>query len=242
MRSRVGALFGEVAVDYDSSRRRLVPGFDGFYGAAVAALPFRDDEAARVLDLGAGTGLLSAMVAERYPGAEVTLVDVSEEMLEVARRRFASEPGRMRFLVADYAATPLSETVTGEYEAVVSALSIHHLRDVDKETLFYEVHRMLVPGGVFVNADQTLGDTPKVEKDHRRWWLERTRESGAGEEEISAALKRMKEDRSATLRTQLRWMEEAGFEAVGCEYEDHGFAVYNGKKPKRVLSTERTDG
>lgn len=82
-------IFDEAAEDYDRARRQLVPGFDGFYGAVLEAIPCGVEEGIRVLDLGAGTGLLGAMVAEKFPRSRVTLVDISVEMLRVARRRLA---------------------------------------------------------------------------------------------------------------------------------------------------------
>ena len=85
----VGALFGQDAGDYDRIRPVLVPGFDRFYEAVVESIPFREEQEIRVLDLGAGTGLLSAVVAGRFPRGRVTLVDISVEMLRVARRRFS---------------------------------------------------------------------------------------------------------------------------------------------------------
>jgi tRNA (cmo5U34)-methyltransferase len=59
----VGALFGQAAWDYDRARRQLVPDFDRFYGAVLESIPFRGEQEILVLDLGAGTGLLSAVVA-----------------------------------------------------------------------------------------------------------------------------------------------------------------------------------
>ena len=94
---RVGSLFGEAARDYDGARRQLVPGFDRFYGAALGSVPFAEEKEIKVLELGAGTGLLSAMIAEKFPRSRVTLVDLSVEMLRVARRRLARGPGRCEF-------------------------------------------------------------------------------------------------------------------------------------------------
>lgn len=62
-------LFDKAAEGYDRSRRQLVPSFDDFYGAAVESIPHESDAAIRVLDLGAGTGLLSALVARAFPHA-----------------------------------------------------------------------------------------------------------------------------------------------------------------------------
>jgi tRNA (cmo5U34)-methyltransferase len=97
----VGTMFGHAAWDYDRARRQLVPGFDRFYGAVLESIPLGELQEIRVLDLGAGTGLLSAMVAGKFPRARVTLGDLSVEMLRVARRRFAEEQGRVEVRTMD---------------------------------------------------------------------------------------------------------------------------------------------
>lgn len=224
-----GALFDAAARDYDRSRRQLVPGLEEFYGAAIESVPFGRDAEIRVLDLGAGTGLLSAMVAERFPRSRLTLVDLSVEMLRVARRRFAGEPGRFEFRNMDYARTPLPAT-NGGYDLVVSALSIHHLTHGDKRELFEKVHGSLAGGGYFVNADQAQGETPEEEARLREWWLRRVREAGVSAEDLAAALGRMRADRNATLEAQIRWLQDADFDGVRCAYEDHRFVVYGGRK------------
>lgn len=228
----VGALFDAAAPDYDGERRMLVPGFDDFYGAAVGSVPFDGDEPLRVLDLGAGTGILSAMIAGRFPNSRVTLVDISVEMLRVARRRFAKEPERFEFRVMDHARKPLPGRPRA-YDLVASALSIHHLTHGDKRELFEKVHGALSNGGWFVNADQVLGPTPEAEEEYQVDWLRRVREAGIGEEELSAALTRMKADKNTTLEAQMEWLREAGFGSVECSYENGRFAVYGGLKGSR---------
>ncbi len=229
----VGAVFGAGAGDYDRARRQLVPGLDGFYGAALESVPFGRNEPIRVLDLGAGTGLLGAMVAERFPRSRVTLVDLSVEMLRVARRRLAGrlggEPGRFEFRTMDYARTPLPGGPRG-YDLIVSALSIHHLTHGDKRELFEKVYEALAGDGFFVNADQVRGETLEEETRYQEWWLGRVREAGVSEEDLDAALARMRADRNATLAAQLGWLQDAGFGEVGCSYKDYRFAVYNGRK------------
>src|SRR3978361_1046417 len=73
------------AAGYDAPRRRLVPSFDAFYGAAVGALELAGRPLERVLDLGAGTGILARRVAAAHPGARLTLRDAAPAMLEQAR-------------------------------------------------------------------------------------------------------------------------------------------------------------
>ena len=234
----VGTPFGQAAGDHDRIRPEFVPGFDRFYGAVLESIPFREEQEIRVLDLGAGTGLLSAVVAGKFPRARVTLVDLSVEMLRVARRRFSGERGRFEFRTMDYARKPLPST-EGGYDLVVSALSVHHLTHGDKRELFEKVHRSLAGGGYFVNADQISGETPEEEELYTEWWLRRVREAGVSEEDVAAAVSRMRADRNATLGAQLLWLGEAGFEGIGCRYKDHRFAVYNGRKGYGILKHGR---
>jgi tRNA (cmo5U34)-methyltransferase len=236
----VGSLFGEAARDYDRARRQLVPGFDRFYGAALESVPFAEEQEIKVLELGAGTGLLSAMIAEIFPRSRVTLVDLSVEMLRVAGRRFTREPGRFDFRTMDYARKPLPSR-DGGYDLVVSALSIHHLTHGDKRELFGKVRRSLAVGGHFVNADQIAGDTPEEETGFRDWWLRQVREAGVSERDLAAALLRIRADRNATLSAQLLWLREAGFGGVDCRYKDHRFAVYGGKKSYEVSEDGKDD-
>ncbi len=88
----------------DRARRKLVPCFDDFYRTALELLPFAPDAHFEVLDLGAGTGLLSAMIAAAFPKARLTLFDLTPEMLMIARARLKPLGKRVRFVTADFAA------------------------------------------------------------------------------------------------------------------------------------------
>ncbi len=226
MASSVQRAFDLAAGDYDRARRRLVPGFDDFYRTAIDSIPFQRDDEVDVLDLGAGTGLLSAFVAYRFPRARITMLDISDEMLAQARKRFELGGDRFRFVVSDYADAVLD----GLYDAVVSALSIHHLADAQKAALFGRIYAVLKTGGAFVNADQFRAATKELEKSHHGRWLARVRELGVGEKDLAQALERMKLDRTATLDDQLRWMREAGFRDTDCAYQHLIFTVYSGRK------------
>ena len=226
MASSVQRVFDLAAGDYDRARRRLVPGFDDFYRAAIDSIPFEREREFDVLDLGAGTGLMSAFVAYSFPNARITMSDISDAMLERARERFELGGERFRFFVADHATAELN----GSYDVVISALSIHHLEDTQKAALMKRIYGALREGGVFIQADQFRAATAELDQRHHERWLTRARELGVSEKDLAQALERMKFDRNATLDDQLRWMREAGFRDVECAYLHLIFTVYSGRK------------
>jgi tRNA (cmo5U34)-methyltransferase len=147
-------------------------------------------------------------------------------MLDRARERLANDPN-VSYEVADYATTDLGSG----YDAVVSALSIHHLDDPAKQSLFARIFTALRPGGVFVNAEQVAGPTPALDELYRKLWLEQVREAGATATQIADSLFRQQDDRCASVEDQLAWLRAAGFTDVDCWFKDNRFAVLAGTRP-----------
>jgi tRNA (cmo5U34)-methyltransferase len=221
----IGALFDQGAQDYDRTRRQYIPCFDEFYGTALQLLP-ADRAGLHVLDLGAGTGLFAGLARPLLPHARFTLCDISENMLTQARRRFAQDAG-VDTLVANY----VDDALTGEYDVILSALSIHHTPHERLPFVFANVFRALKAGGIFINADQALGSTPRNEALYEQQWLAGVQAKGCTEADIAIAQARKKADKTATMEQQLIWMRDAGFAHVDCWYKNHRFAVYSGSAP-----------
>lgn len=211
-------VFNAQTAGYEAQRRRLIPPFESFYGTAVAALDLSGRPLRRVLDLGAGTGLLARRLSTAHPEAELTLLDGAPAMLEEARTVLGEEA---RYVVGDLD-DPLP---SGPWDAVVSALAIHHLDDRGKVNLFSRVHRELSPGGVFVNAEQVAGPTALFCEAYAAWHALRATELGVRPDEWAASQERVALDRWASVEHQLEWLRDAGFTDVDCLFKDHCFAV-----------------
>jgi tRNA (cmo5U34)-methyltransferase len=108
-------------------------------------------EAARILDLGAGTGETAAGVLARQPSATVVLLDESAGMLDLATARLPAERVE-RAVVGDL----LDALPTGRFDLVVSALAVHHLAADRKRSLFEAIRSLLPRGGRFVLADVVI--------------------------------------------------------------------------------------
>jgi tRNA (cmo5U34)-methyltransferase len=147
-------------------------------------------------------------------------------MLEKARTRLASDHN-VSYEVADYTSAPLGEG----YDAIVSALSIHHMEDSVKKSLFAKILTSLRPGGVFVNAEQVAGPTPALDAVYKSLWLQQVREAGATPQQIADSLYRQQDDRCASVEDQLDWLREAGFIDADCWFKDNRFAVLAASRP-----------
>lgn len=216
------------ASEYDLSRRRLIPCYDLFYTTAadLAAHTVCNISSPAILDLGAGTGLMSEFVMQRVSAASLYLLDESTDMTAKALLR-----------LEQYKSTLFIQSMTEplpamQFDAVVSSVAIHHLPHDEKRELFERIFQALAPGGVFVNAEMVLGETAWHEELYEEMHLGGARALGSDEDEIRAAKERMAYDKCATLADQISWLKEIGFQNTGAFFQAFRFAVYAGWKSK----------
>ena len=216
--------FNENASQYDGQRKKLIPCFDDFYSIAISIAETNINNP-NVLDIGAGTGLLSSLILEKFPDANVTLIDLSEKMLDVAKDRFKANPN-ITYIIDDYTIYKFDK----KYDVIISSLSIHHLTGDEKKQLFHNIYSSLNENGVFINADQVLGGTPNLESLYKRDWKYKVENSGLSKEEILSGYERAKLDKMSTLEDQINWLKDAGFLDVDCVYKYFNFVVLFGRK------------
>lgn len=216
--------FNEAAQKYDKQRAKLIPCFDDFYKIA-SDLASLETDSPKVLDLGAGTGLFSSYILNKYPKATLTLIDLSENMLDIAKTRFQNKPN-IQYIAGDYTQFEYLE----QFDLVISSLSIHHLNDSEKKHLYQKVYSIMKSNSIFINADQILGNTEFLDSLYKSDWRNYIEHSGLDQVEISSAIERTKLDRMTTLDQQLRWLNESGFTDVDCIYKYYNFVVMFARK------------
>ena len=102
-----------------------------------------------VVDVGAGTGLLTLALAERVE--RVWAIDISSSMGEYLRAKTASaELSNVEIVAATAVSLPL---VDDSADLVVSNYCFHHLDDRGKSQALAEAHRVLRSGGRLVFGD-----------------------------------------------------------------------------------------
>lgn len=212
--------FNLISQEYDQNRRKFIPCFDDFYQTSTAFLAAKLPAPKRLLDLGAGTGLLSYFWFQHFPQAEYVLVDIAGDMLDVARRRFASLP-KVSCEVMDYS----QSLPDGTFDGMLSALSVHHLENAGKKELFARIYDCLPKGGWFVNYDQFCAETPFMNEAFNSYWEGRLAASGLTAHDITLWKERRKLDRECSLEQELQMLRESGFETVQCVYSYQKFSV-----------------
>lgn len=139
-RSKVQRSFHRQAWEYDNHavvQKRVV-------ARLLNILSEEGEIPSRILDVGTGTGLLAQHLADRYPDAFLSCIDLAPGMAAAARRRL----GRQALVaVADAEHLPFAEEA---FDYVVSASTFQWLTTLD--AAFGEAWRVLAPGGRFVFA------------------------------------------------------------------------------------------
>lgn len=151
-------LFAEVAPRYDFITRALSLGRDGAWKRwLVSRLP--EMTAPVCLDVACGTGDLTFRLAARYPEGQVTGIDLSPAMIEIARSR--SPSARVRLRQGDLAALPFE---SASVDLVTGGYALRNAPDLN--ACLAGICRIVRPGGTaaFLDFSKPPGRVP--------WWLE----------------------------------------------------------------------
>ena len=141
----IGEMFSRLVPHYDRMNRLMTGGRDGRW--RTLAVEASQPQGAAVLDLGAGTGDLSAEF-RRQGAARVAALDVSAAMLARAERKFGAD--RIDWLQGDAHRLPFPDA---SFDAVASAFVLRNLPDLERA--LSEMARVLKPGGRLVGLDIT---------------------------------------------------------------------------------------
>jgi ubiquinone/menaquinone biosynthesis C-methylase UbiE len=135
---------GEGADRYAGHARRLRGMHQRTARRIAAALP----QGGRFVDVGTGPGTLPADVAALRPDADVTGVDPSHRMIELATRRLADAGDHGHVLAGDATHLPLPDASA---DVVSAVLTMHHWDDLGAGIA--EMVRVCAPGGTVLVVD-----------------------------------------------------------------------------------------
>lgn len=139
--------WNDIEIDYDKVLNGD-PSNVALLATAVGTLP---RGAADILDLGAGTGRLTALCRAARPDARLVGVDPAPTMVDAARLKFAGDAA-VSFEIGT--AQDLGQFPEGSFDVVITSFVLHHLELPEYPVVARQILRVLKPGGCFINADQ----------------------------------------------------------------------------------------
>lgn len=193
--------------------------------AAAAATP----HARHVLDVGCGAGNYTLKLLEHLPNLDVTLIDLSQPMLDRARERVSrATAGRIMTIQGDIREIELPH---GEFDVVLAAAVLHHLRaDQEWRDILTAFHRALRTGGSLWVFDLVESSIPAIQQLMRHRYgeyLTRLKDE-AYRDHVFAYVE--KEDTPRSLMFQLDLLRQAGFAQVDVLHKNICFAAFGALK------------
>lgn len=146
-KEQVEEMFDNIAPSYDRLNHIISFNLDRIWRRRVVRIVERA-KAARVMDIATGTGDLAITMAKHLPSTQILGVDLSEEMLGVARVKVAKRGMSDRIELVKGDAENIAMVGDGAMDAVTVAFGVRNFENLERG--LREIHRTLREGGTFV--------------------------------------------------------------------------------------------
>lgn len=186
-------------------------------------------EAKAILDVGCGAGNYALMLLEYLPHCDVSLLDLSERMLERATLRVQEKTsGEVTAIQGDVREIDLGEA---QFDIIVAAATLHHLREENQwRDVFAKLFRALRVGGSIWVFDLVESSIPAIQtlmwNRYGAYLTELKNEKYC--DEVFAYI--AKEDTPRPLLFQLDLLREVGFSKVEVLHKNSCFAAFGAIK------------
>lgn len=214
--------------DYDRRIRTFIPHYDEMLSCVsdvATAVTTRSRPV--ILDLGIGTGALTAACLRKLRAGRVVGIDRDEGMLAACARRLARVPA-LELIDADFASVLLPPC-----DLIVATLALHHLRTArGKQAFFRRCFEALAPSGALITGDCHPSSTGSLAKSERKHWIAHLRSSYSASRASWYLAAWAAEDRYFTLGEETGMLATAGFD-TDVVWRRDGFAVVVARKPSK---------
>lgn len=199
--SSAAAHLGIELAEYDQRIRTFIPAYEEMLDAAANAV---DARARTIVELGVGTGALSARCLKRAPKASVIGIDADPDILALAARRLGR---RATLQTANFVRAPLPRA-----DVVVASIALHHVRTRSaKARLYRRIRAALNPAGVFISADCHPASAAGRARAQRDAWMVHLRDSYSTRKAEALLRSWRREDAYVPLDAELALLQNAGF-------------------------------
>jgi tRNA (cmo5U34)-methyltransferase len=214
------------ASEYDDVILNVIPEYGTMHAMIVrwcqSVLPTNP----KIIDLGGGTGSLTAAIAESFKDAQIEVWDIDPKMIEIGRHRLAKYGNRVQFVQRSF------EEPLPMCDAVVTCIALHHVKDSGKKTRIYtNICRALRSPGIFANGDATMSLEKNTAQATYRLWTDFMLAKGLTDTEAQQHFANWsEEDRYFSLEEEFDALKAAGFTHPDCFWKHGPMTVYGGIK------------
>jgi len=151
-KEQVEKMFDTISENYDGLNRVISFGTDIKWRKKVVA-SIKNHQADSILDIATGTGDLAIKYAEHTDASKIIGLDLSEGMLEVARKKVLGTPleHKVDFIKGDSEALPFEDN---SFDAITVSFGIRNFENLEKG--LSEILRVLKPKGLFIILETSV--------------------------------------------------------------------------------------
>lgn len=146
-KEQVEQMFDNIAPTYDKLNHIMSLNIDRMWRRRVMRI-VRRAKAHKIMDVATGTGDLAIAMAKRVDRTQILGVDLSEEMLAVARRKIEKQGLEERIMLEKGDAEDLSMVASESIDAITVAFGVRNFENIERG--LSELYRTLKPGGKLV--------------------------------------------------------------------------------------------
>ncbi len=215
IKETLAAEFDQFSDNYTEDMIRCVPHYLRLLSGLSEHLP-GSFSASRILDLGCGNGNVTALLLDKFPDAEYTLLDASADMVALCRKRFSGiNMTCIRSYFRDY-------TFPEDYfDLIAAGFSLHHLDSREKQWIFPLLCNGLKQEGIFACSDLMISKTsPEHEGLIEEWRAFVNASYPDGEKWAWMTEHYDAYDRPDDYADQEQWLYNAGFRYVVTKWRD----------------------
>ncbi len=226
MQISVENFYDQLSGDYTALISKCVPRYDEMLYNLFCYLP-EGLQPKRILDLGCGTGNLTAAILANFPNSEIHALDLSADILNQCKERFKGN-SNIHYHQQDFSSLNFPEN---HFDLIVSSIAIHHIPDVQKEQLYQQIFKILKSEGIFEFADQTRGATEEIYQKHISRWKTAAFELGSTQENWDMWMQHQNEhDYHTEVSWHLEKLKENNFKIVDILWKNVMWAVIYAQK------------
>ncbi len=188
----------------------------------------------KILDLGCGSGDVTAEIIKQRPDTSACMVDLSEEMIQLVRERFRNNKN-IEVISSNLDDGIPDNLLSKKFDVVTSTFALHHVEYEKRVGLYSQIKHILCDGGLFINGDMFIGESPAItdwERDNMVGQASKRFNSELGLKTTPEQVKhRLLEesaeqgDKPGTIWNMCEDLRQAGFQYVDCIWMNYYLGI-----------------